>query len=33
MIHIIKDLYIDPEDQCYTLCKKIGMRAGKGKGN
>ena len=32
MIHIIKDLYIDPEDQCYTLCrKKTGMRAGEEK--
>lgn len=29
MIHIIKDLYIDPEDQCYTLCrKKTGTRNG-----
>ena len=29
MIHIIKDLYVDPEDQCYTLCrKKTGTRNG-----
>lgn len=33
MIHIIKDLDMDPEKKSYTLCKKIGMRAGKGKGN
>ena len=29
MIHIFKDLYVDPEDQCYTLCrKKTGTRNG-----
>lgn len=22
MIHIIKDLYVDPEDLSYTLCRK-----------
>lgn len=32
MIHIIKDLYVDPEELSYTLCrKKTGMRAGEEK--